>query len=298
MVDHPPRVRCDTSPPLSYCLPAEYAAWSLLPEVRDSAIATFSDLDISWHSPVNGGPGNNLLSSQVQCVNALAQMMSEPARLIRCFAPILGTVDVAEIEPGRYLTFEYIGPTDYFTEGYGRPRVRGERCTSVDAAFVHRTHDGTRALVLLEWKYTETYPAKTPDRAKTATRRRRYERAWRDPDGPVRADLLDFELVLDEPFYQLVRQQLLAHELEKTHAEGADRVRVVHVSPPGNIDYQASLPLPEHRALGSSVSDAWSVLLRHPDRFLAVDSAMFATVDITSTEYVNRYSDPPTCGAS
>ena len=31
-----------------------------------------------------------------------------------------------------------------------------------------------------------------------------------------------------------------------------DRVRVVHVLPPANLEYQQSLPRPEHQALGGS----------------------------------------------
>ena len=62
-----------------------------------------------------------------------------------------------EIEPGRFLTFEYIGDVDFFGEAVDGVRVRGSMCTSVDAAFVHRTADGVVELVLVEWKYTESY---------------------------------------------------------------------------------------------------------------------------------------------
>jgi hypothetical protein len=48
--------------------------------------------------------------------------------------------DVLEIAPGRQLTFEYIGEVDFFGEGDGRPRRRGTRCTSVDAAFLQRSN--------------------------------------------------------------------------------------------------------------------------------------------------------------
>jgi len=34
---------------------------------------------------------------------------------------------VLEIEPGRYLTFEYIGPEDFFGEATNGVRVRGAR---------------------------------------------------------------------------------------------------------------------------------------------------------------------------
>lgn len=275
-----------------FCLPPQHAELSLLPEVRDGALALFAELKIPWHAGINGGPSNHLLSSQVQCVNALGQMVTDPSRIVRAFGDLLGIGEVLQIEPGRYLTFEYIGPTDFFREVPGGDRIRGAHCTSVDAAFLHRGLDDVVELVLVEWKYTESYPARRPDPAKDAVRFQRYGAAFADPDGPVRDDVLPFELILDEPFYQLVRQQLLAHALEQAGAEGAARVRVVHVLSPNNTAYQESMWRPEHHALGATVSEAWQKLLRRPDRFVSVDSALFLDREITSWDYCHRYGAP------
>lgn len=272
-----------------FCLPPEHAALNLLPEVRELALAFFAEERIPWHASVGTGPSNHLLSSQVQCVNALGQMVHDPERLVRAFGELLQIDEVLEIEPGRHLTFEYIGPTDFFDEAPGATRIRGAHCTSVDAAFLHRRADGLRELVLVEWKYTESYTLRRPDPGKDAVRWRRYGTAWSAPDCPVRTDLLPLDLVLDEPFYQLVRQQLLAHELEKSHAHGADLVRVLHVLPPANEAYQLSLTRPEHSTLGSTVSQVWQRLLTGPDRFTSVDPAVFLDPRITSQEYVSRY---------
>lgn len=271
-----------------FCLPPEHAALSLLPEVRDDALALFAELGIPWHAGVDGGPSNHLLSSQVQCVNALGQMVRDPDRLRRAFGPLLDTAEVLQVEPGRFLTFEYIGDTDHFDEGKGRPRVRGAHSTSVDAAFLHRTTAGVVELVLVEWKYTESYGRRKDEPSKDAVRWRRYGAAWCDPEGPVTTELA-FADALQEPLYQLVRQQLLARALEQEHAHGADVVRVLHVSPPGNAAYASSLQ-PAQRALGETVHEVWQRLLRQPDRFRSVDSALFLDEEITSDEYVIRYS--------
>ena len=276
-----------------FCLPAESAALSLLPEVRESALALFAELGIPWHAGVDGGPSNHLLSSQVQCVNALGQMVNDPSRIVRAFGDLLGIAEVLPIEPGRYLTFEYIGPTDFFGEAPNGLRIRGAHCTSVDAAFLHRTKDDLVELVLVEWKYTESYRVRKPDPAKDVVRLGRYGIAFADPDGPVRSDGLAFELVLDEPLYQLVRQQLLAHALETSAAEGADRVRVVHVLSEHNVEYQHSLHRPGHRALGETVSEVWQRLLRRPERFLSIDNAIFLDPEVTSVEYASRYGPQP-----
>jgi hypothetical protein len=274
-----------------FCLPAEFANYSLLPEVRPSALTLFAELGIPWHASVHGGPSNHLLSSQVQCVNALAQMVRDPSRLVRAFGDLLGTAEVLEIEPGRYLTFEYIGPEDFFSEARNGVRVRGAHCTSVDAAFLHRTVDDVVELVLVEWKYTELYRLRPPAPAKDRVRAGRYSAAIADRQGPVRGDILSAAAMFDEPFYQLVRQQLLAHALEQSSAEGATRVRVVHVLPPANDAYQRSLARPEHRALGETVSSVWQQLLRTPNRFVSMDPATFLDATITSPEYVSRYGD-------
>ncbi len=276
--------------PHEFCLPAEFARHNLLPENRAQALRLFAALGIPWHCGVDGGPGNHLLSSQVQCVNALAGMVTDPGRALRAFRDVLDIAEVLEIEPRRYLTFEYIGPSDYFGECESGERVRGAHCTSVDAALLYETSRHTRELALIEWKYTEEYRRRRrPEPGKDATRRRRYFDDWSAVDGPLRADVVPFRDMLDEPFYQLMRQQLLAHRLEQERVMGVDTVRVVHVLPPANTAYQESLLRPSHRDAGNSVDEVWAALLRRPDRFVHLDPAVFLDPSITSREYVARY---------
>lgn len=280
--------------PLPLFLPSELTAHNLLPDVRDGAIALFAELGIPWHDGVDGGPSNHLRDSQVQCTNALFQMVADPHRIKRAFGHLVDIAEVLPIEDGRFLTFEYIGPTDYLDEGKGAPRVRGARCTSVDAAFRYRTGRGDVEVALVEWKYTESYLDGRPRTGSDETRRQRYEADFLHAEGPVRSDVVAFTAILHEPFYQLMRQQMLAHRLEQEGVEGATAVRVLHVLSPANVGYEASLPLPEHRAVGSSVSEVWHTLLRRPDRFVTVDPAVFFHGEITSPEYVERYGHADT----
>jgi len=277
-----------------HCLPAGYAEHNLLPHVRRGAIDLFLELGIPWHAGIGDGPGNNLLSSQVQCVNALFPMVTEPRRISSAFGHVVDIAEVLEIEPGRFLTFEYIGPTDYFNEAKGGGRIRGSRCTSVDAAFRYRTSTGQIEVALVEWKYTEAYlEAVEPPPGYNATRAARYGCDLDAADGPVRSGLIDVELLFDEPLYQLVRQQLLAYRLERDRVEDADVVRVLHVLDPVNAGYQQSLVRAETKALGDSVDAVWSMLLRAPDRFAHVDPAVLLDPSVTSTEYVDRYKVVP-----
>lgn len=288
-IDHTGRER---GRPLPWCLPRDHAAHNLLRGVRGPAVALFHELGIPWHCGVDGGPGNNLLSSQVQCVNALMPAVGDASVPARVFASAIDVGEVVEIEAGRFLTFEYIGPTDYFGESPGRPRVRGARCTSVDAAFQHIAPDGVLELVLVEWKYTESYAtAPLRDPVRDAIRRRRYEVDLLDPDGPINSSVVSVDDLLVEPVYQLVRQQLLAWRLERDPAVPAQRVRVLHARPAENFAYQASVP--EHLAhLGSTVDEVWGRLLQADDRFTSMDSAALDT----STGYANRYAWGPAPG--
>lgn len=282
-----------------YCLPTAFANHNLLPNVRPGAIALFDELRIPWHCGVDTGPGNHLLSSQVQCVNALYPMVTDPGRLSTVFGPLLDLAEVLPIEPDRYLTFEYIGPADYFGECKGRPRTRGSMCTSVDAAFRYRTTSGDIELALVEWKYTESYlRPRHPDPTKDQVRVGRYLADIEDTRGPIRSDVLPIELLFDEPLYQLTRQQLLAHRLEVDRAEGASVVRVLHVLSPDNHAFQRSLVREETNAIGECVDDVWAQLLARRDRFMHVNPDVFLNSAATSDDYVDRYAPARTTAES
>ena len=164
----------------------------------------------------------------------------------------MAPVDIAEvlpIEPERFLTFEYIGPTDYFGEGIrdGKDvgRRRGTHCTSVDAAFLNKTSAGETELALVEWKFTESYlDVKERNAPSDAVRVGRYAADLSASDSPIALDVLPIELLLDEPFYQFMRQQLLAKRLEDNRVLNAEVVRVLHVLDPENTGTRTHSPEP------------------------------------------------------
>ncbi|MGF9755056.1 hypothetical protein AAII07_07625 [Microvirga sp. 0TCS3.31] len=281
---------------VDYALPAAFATHNLLPEVRDTALELFERHEIAWHQSIDGGPTNHLRSSQVQCVNALGQMMADPDRIRAAFGGVLDIASVRDFgaidsaEKGRFLTFEFVGLHDYFREGKGGVLTRGAQSTSVDAAFAYVDGHGRDALALVEWKFTETYPTADggADRKK-ATRSSRYTKALQDEDGPIAVDGVEVTDLFHEPIYQLVRQQLLAREMERDAQVKADVVTVIHVLSPANAAYQRSYVSPSLRERGTTVSEVWQSLLRVPDRFVSLDPAVFLDPEVTSEEYVLRY---------
>jgi hypothetical protein len=90
---------------------------------------------------------------------------------------------------------------------------------------------------LIEWKYIESYShTRASDHPKgDPTRNNRYHNIWRRPHGPIdqtiNLSLEDFYL---EPWYQLLRQQMLAYHTELDPLSGYDHVSVLHISPSKN----------------------------------------------------------------
>lgn len=168
-------------------------------------------------------------------------------------------------------------------------RIRGSMTTSADAALRYRTSDGHIEMALIEWKYVEQYAGQELRRSRH-DRLARYRDAWLAPDGPVRTDVVPYEDLFVEPFYQLLRQQLLARAMERTGEPGASVVRVVHVSPPGNAALRASLNRPSHRAVADDDFDVWRRLMRQPDRFVCMDSTGFCDAGVSGPAYAARYS--------
>src|SRR3546814_4636041 len=125
--------------------------------------------------------------------------------------------------------------------------------TSADAAFRYRTRDGSIEAALVEWKYTEQYQGDelSGGPSKNTTRQATYRHLWDDPDSPVRTDLIPYEDLFVEPFYQLLRLQLLAWRTEADRALSAERVRLVYVAPATNLALARSFNRPSHTQLST-----------------------------------------------
>lgn len=241
--------------------------WSLnlAPSIRDRALSYFATHGIVWHLQADHG-----LSSQIACVNFLMPLATRPTLLARLVGRALGldAPEMLPIEVGPsgvpwYVGFEWTARADHLGEwpSSGAP-TRGAHVTSADA-IVRFRHSGLVETVLIEWKYTESYGGPLNPRGHD-TRVARYEGRAFAPSGPIRADrglkVADF---FWEPFYQMLRQQMLAGRMEATREDGADRVRVLHLSPQGNRDLRR-VTAPALRALATDAFDAFRTALQPP----------------------------------
>jgi hypothetical protein len=104
--------------------------------------------------------------------------------------------------------------------------------------------DGSRWLVPIEWKYTEHYGndnkaadgvAADPINGKGAVRQRRYTQLIQESEQLKATDIAVYYF---EPFYQLMRQTLLAEQIVRHRNEEtlrADGFLHLHVIPSGNV---------------------------------------------------------------
>lgn len=259
------------------CLPRDHAEENLFPGIRETAPAYFSKFEIKWHDGQAGKPSNHLCSSQVCCVNFLFPFHDQPDALAELLRPVFPDLArMLPIENEQYVAFEWIGQENYLHEKIWRngKRTRGANFTSADAAVMFERTDGARQIVLIEWKYTEAYNSKQSLAiAQSGTDRREIYRWLYDrADCPLDKKVLpSFDALFYEPFYQLMRQQFLAHEMENAHEMGADRVSVLHIEPEHNMDFQR-ITSPQLECLGDTVVGVWQRLVTVPDRFTSIDT--------------------------
>ena len=255
----------------AYRIPPARRELNLAPSIREAADRLFSaEPAIQRHQHANHG-----LSSQVCCLNFLLPFAEKPELLRRWVEHVTAdkVSEMLPIESDRagqswYVTFEWIGDTDHLNEGKSAPRKRGANATAVDAALLYRDAQRRTNLLLIEWKYTEQY-GQPLGSSGNETRQQRYEKIFRQPNGPIRADAdVTLEDFFWEPFYQMLRQQMLAWHIEAGDPQ-IDRARVLHLSPSGNRPLHR-VTSPELRKCGDDAFDVFRSLLANPRDFLSM----------------------------
>jgi hypothetical protein len=277
--------------PRPFCLPRASARENLFPEIRESATAYFSAHEIKWHDGRDGDPSNHLRDGQVMCVNLLFPFADKPQALAELLRPLFPAIRrlLPMEEPGAFVSFEWIGHQNYLGERIARDgkRTRGANFTSADAAVMFEREDGRRQITLIEWKYTESYSATSFRIAKSGTDRTAiYRHLYQREDFPLDKGLLpSFDALFYEPFYQLLRQQMLAHEMEKAGELGAQVVTYLHIAPAHNRALRR-ITSPELRSLGESAIDVWKRLVKTRDRFISI-----STEDLFGAFPVRRFPE-------
>lgn len=255
-----------------FCLPADFKQENLFEGIRQPSIDFFTKYGIVWHRAVH-----HLCSSQICCLNFLFPFYDQPEALRALLLPTFPTIKrMLPIEDDeRFVTFEYIGAKNYLGER-GKTRTRGANVTSADAAVMFEHENGKRQIILIEWKYTESYSfGDSKAVAKSRTDRTKiYAHLYERNDCPLDKSLVsDFSILFYEPFYQLMRQQFLAHEMELARERQVDVVSVLHISPSHNEDFQrVTSPELKKRFPDDSAIAVWKRLVKPDKRFQSVNT--------------------------
>ena len=263
-----------------YMLALGHEDENLHPSLRgtEGARRFFGERGIKWwrhcgfEDPSADCPTRNMASSQIACVNfflpltgagddgllaVLATIDDDVTGIVRIEDPTAGTLSTLE--------FEWIG-LGHALEGKAHT-TRGEFATSIDAFVVAETRAGRRAY-LLEWKYTESYGKNDKGSGqKGRTRRRWYGKRY--AASSAFRDGIPLDAWLHEPFYQIMRQRLLADRMVANEELGVSEAKVVLVVPEGNVAYRTGLTSPVLQAKFSdlaTVEDVTRAAMAFPDR--------------------------------
>jgi len=260
--------------PRPFCIPVPCAEENLFQGIRETAIAYFRKREIRWHDGQNGKPSNHLCDSQVCCLNFLFAFANRSSALAELLRPVFPSIRMMlPMEDDKFVACEWIGAKNYLNERVPRSgaRTRGANCTSADAAIMFERTDGKRQIVLIEWKYTESYSNICLTTAKSGTNRTAIYRPIFDASQcPIdRAPLRDFESLFYEPFYQFMRQQFLAHKMELANEQGADIVTVLHIAPAHNRAFRR-VTSPQLASIDETATGVWSRLAG--DGFMSVST--------------------------
>ena len=154
---------------------------------------------------------------------------------------------------------------------------RGER-DKIDAFLVAETDSGRRRAYLIEWKYLEQYLSTRPAFKGSGTagvvRRIRYGHLYRSRSSSFDLEAAPrLEEFLYEPFYQIMRQRLLADRMVERRELDVDEAKVVVVVPEQNVDYRrvsdglktTSPPLTDRFPDLETVESTMRAVLKNPD---------------------------------
>jgi hypothetical protein len=260
-----------------HVLPYELAAETLHKSVRETALAYFTKHKIKWWTSrwdtgrprldknEAGPPTGHLNSSQVACVNHL-----EPARIDRELARGIARnvdqtfVDVLAVEDGGFVAYEWIGEQNYL--GEPGPRIRGANITSLDALMCAQRSDGMRVLLVIEWKYLESNgPESVATSARGTDRVATYQHLFEKASCPIKRGV--HQRLFFEPYYQLMRQTLLAWQMVEHNEQEASTWLHVHVVPELNEALRGGgRGAPE--LIGETLAEKWRSALKQPERYL------------------------------
>lgn len=236
---------------------------NLFNRIREDAELYFKNNKIVWWNTL-AHPSGHILSSQLSCINHLFYFRKNQNVATAFLKNIEPTIEEALILDEGYIEFEKVGKEKL---GKEKQLSRGENCTSIDAMMLGKKQSGEIIVFLIEWKYTESYePKSLLENDKGYTRWGQYIDLLNDPKSPLKK--IDYTYFFYEPFYQLMRQTLLAWQMTSRKEYGATDWRHIDVIPQQNSTLRETITSSGLKKYGNSVEQIWSNLLKEPVKYI------------------------------
>lgn len=237
-------------------------------KIRKDAIEYFISNNIVWW-PGSSKPTGHMLSSQVSCANHLFFLREDKDTVLKILKGLnQDFVDVCSDFDNGYIGFEVVSKGSYLGEvPVGQKQTRGANCTSVDAMMTGVLKNGKKIQIFIEWKYTEYYTRTCmADGNPGITRKSRYNHLITDPDSPIKCTV-DLDNLYYEPFYQIMRQTLLAWQMIKNKKSELNADDYLHfdIIPENNLNLRYQVQAPG--LLQSGIEDAWKDQLKEPRKY-------------------------------
>lgn len=213
--------------------------------IQESVLNYFSCNNIQWWGDNEKYPSGHLLSSQIHCINHLYSIRKDKTALIAILLKAGIQVDNL-LHPEGEDSFIQLEATsqdpDLINE---KSNTRGKYCTSIDALLLAK-YQNKKILILIEWKYTESYVGEECFKGLNCTdgkgeeRHRRYDGLIKDSSFIAHDEALNNETCYHEPFYQLMRQTLWAEQSIRKLSVADDYIHL-HMIPPANKELLETL---------------------------------------------------------
>jgi len=231
--------------------------------IRQDAKDYFLKNGISWWSG-NGEPTGHLLSSQISCLNHLYPLRQRKDCADKILQNINESIVESQFVDSGFVEFEKTGENPL---GKELSTQRGANSTSIDSLMIGKKLNGDKVLVLIEWKYTESY---TPNSLlisdKGKNRFEVYKNLLEDPDCPIKTD--DFKDLFFEPYYQLMRQTLLGWTMTKNKEYGISDWIHLHVIPDENLELKGKIT--SKNLKGNTLEESWELQLTNPEKYIVI----------------------------
>lgn len=231
--------------------------------IRQDAKDYFLKNNIVWWSG-NAEPTGHLLSSQISCLNHLYPIRQRKECVDIILQNLNDTIVESQFVDSGFIEFEKTGRNPLGKESSTQ---RGANSTSIDSFMIGKKQDGEKVLVLIEWKYTESYspkPLLVSDSGKN--RFEIYSDLLENPDSPIITE--DFKDLFFEPYYQLMRQTLLGWTMARNREYGVSDWIHVHVIPEDNKELKETITSKNMK--GMTLEESWKLQLKNPEKYIVI----------------------------